>query len=158
MSLGVVADGMPAWLFLSDNLTNSKLKWLLLPENQQHWENLIPDGVEVHWLMATEETEWNQRSLDEALARCPATDVVVFEGRYRPPRSNSAFWKREARLIVTQRTPRGKPPLGWQSSSRALSHQELGGVTNWKNHFHVWTRVNDEAEDPQKEFWDSNLL
>ena len=136
----MVSDGMPAWLFLSDNLTNSKLKWLMLPDNQQHWENLIPVGLEVHWLTASEESEWNLRSLEEALGRCPATDVLVFEGKYRPPRASSNFWDRETRLIVSQRTPRGKAPPGWDTSSRALSHHELGGVTNWKSYFHVWMR------------------
>ena len=154
MRLGIVSEGLPAWLFLSDNLTNSQLQWLLIPDNQKHWENLVPEKAEVYWLSAKPLEESETATMEFALLDKAACDVVVFEGKYRPPRANSDFWKRTTQIVLSQRSLRGKPPLGWSLSSRVLSHAQLGGVTNWNCRFHVWTRDDSQAAS----FWEDEML
>ena len=154
LRLGIISEGLPAWLFLSDNLTNGKLQWLMIPDNQQHWENLIPSDTEVYWLRAKPEDELGAASMEFALKDKADCDVILFEGKYRPPRSNSEFWKRSTQLVLSQRSLRGKPPVGWTASSRVLNHAQLGGVTNWSCRMHVWSNT----ESTVTPFWEDEIL
>ena len=155
--MGIVSDGLPAWLFLTDNLTNCQLQWLTLPDNQQHWENLVPKNTEIRWLSTQPPTKTDAHSIEDVLMELPACDVVVFEGKYQPPRASSEFWKRSTQVVLAQRSLRGKSPSNWAASSRALNHAQLGGVTNWSCQFHVWTRKDSESVSAAT-FWEEEIL
>ena len=144
--MGVVTVGVSPWVFVSDNLTDCKLKWIVLPYSQSHWQHLIPPDTQVQWLMD------DQSSTEEILRDVEGTDagshggidVLVFEGGFRPPRQASSMWKNpHLKLVLAERTNRGKPAEGWTISTRTVTHIELGGVTDCRKTMHVWLRDTD---------------
>ena len=158
LKVGIVSNGIPVWLTLTSNfLSNCTLDWLLLPKNQSHWENLVGSHTEVYWMPPLEDSSTSEAGNNFDWNLYPRSHVVVFEGPFRPPRSDPLFWHEDLQVVLSHRSPRGKPPQGWKVSSRVLDHKELGGVTDWKGRVHAWTRI-DSKDLTTGEFWIDDLL
>ena len=59
------------------------------------------------------------------------------------------------KLVITRQPLRRGLTMGWTRSRRNLSHQELGGVTDWNGTFFVFQR---QLTDQSLEFWENECL
>lgn len=70
----------------------------------------------------------------------PEVEVVVFDD-VAPPRFQHSFWSRDGalRVVVSEKSVKGKLLDRWKHEKCDVAHAELGGVTDWSGSYHVYT-------------------
>ena len=155
--MGIVSDSLPSWIFLSDNLTNCKLDWIAIPQRQSHWTHLLPKTTRVIWIPDPGERDSYPDWMEAIGSVDKLPDIVIFEGRFRPPRRSVDFWSStNLQLVLSDKGLRGPSPDEWNAESQVLDHVMLGGVTGWKRQIHAWTKANDDSTG--RSFFKAELL
>jgi hypothetical protein len=147
-SIGIIANGLPAWLFVPSSLSGCSVGWLqtasfpTLPQKHCTEKLCAQLGVPLHQLN-------KDKNIFDIGSRDPVS-VLLIDSGLRPPGSSHSLWSNPEHLcVICWQQVRKGTPKGWQVNSKLLDHKQLGGVTDWQGRVSIYFR--DEVA--KEVFW-----